>query len=100
MLYAFWRLFAPDLFEYFAALILLGCGFGAGAVLGFMATIYVSGERVYITFYFILLFVMLLCIWKQREKIEKLYRTVAGKMAVTWIALLCLVNIGFIFLSC
>ena len=100
MLYAFWRLFAPDLFEYFATLILLGCGFGAGAVLGFMATIYVSGERVYITFYFILLFVMLLCIWKQREKIEKLYRTVAGKMAVTWIALLCLVNIGFIFLSC
>ena len=100
MLYAFYCLFGEKIEEYLAVLILLGCGFGAGAILGFMATIYVSGERVYITLYFILLFVMLLAIYRQKEALqEKLQKTV-GKLAVAWVALLCLVNVGFIFLSC
>ncbi len=57
MIYALYQLFGEDLYEYVCVLILLGCGFGAGMVLGFMATIYVSGERVYAPLYAILLFV-------------------------------------------
>ena len=46
---------------------MVGCGFGAGMVLGFMATIYVSGERVYAPLYGILLAVTLSGICRQRS---------------------------------
>lgn len=44
MIYALYQLFGDDLFTFISVLLLVGCGFGAGMVLGFMATIYVSGE--------------------------------------------------------
>lgn len=100
MIYGFYCLFGEKIGEFLAVLILLGCGFGAGAILGFMATIYVSGERVYITLYFILMFVMLLAIYRQRGTVWQRLKQTSGKLAVTWVALLCLVNVGFIFLSC
>lgn len=100
MLYGFYCLFGEKTGEYLAVLVLLGCGFGAGAVLGFMATIYVSGERVYITLYFILLFVMLLAIYRQRKPVCQRLEKTGGKLAATWVALMCLVNVGFVFLSC
>lgn len=99
ILYAIYQLLGESLLEYIYSLILLGCGFGTGMILGFMATIYVSGERVYITLYFALLFVTLFCIYKMREKIAKKMRTTGGKLFVTMLALLCLVNIGFVALS-
>ena len=43
MVYALYQLFGDDLFAFISVLLLVGCGFGAGMVLGFMATIYVSG---------------------------------------------------------
>ena len=86
--------------EYIGILLLLGMGFGAGMVLGFMATIYVSGERVYITLYFILLFVTMLCIYRQRALIGEKIKQTGGKLFVSFLALLCLINIGFIALSC
>lgn len=100
MLYGFYCLFGEKTGEFLAVLVLLGCGFGAGAVLGFMATIYVSGERVYITLYFILLFVMLLALYRQRETVCRKLEKTSGKLAVTWVILMCLVNVGFVFLSC
>lgn len=100
MLLALYWLLGEQTIAYVYALLMLGCGFGAGMVLGFMATIYVSGERVYITLYFILLFVTMLCIDRMKEQIgEKLGQT-GGKLAVTLLALVCLVNIGFVALSC
>ena len=86
--------------EYIYALLMLGCGFGAGMILGFMATIYVSGERVYITLYFILLFVTMFCIYRMADAVEEKLKQTGGKLAVTLLALICLINIGFVTLSC
>lgn len=99
MMYALYQLFGDDLFTFFSTLILLGCGFGAGMVLGFMATIYVSGERVYAPLYAILLFVTLLAVYRQRETVQIKLRETAGKLAVTVVVLLCFVNVFFITLS-
>lgn len=100
MVYALYWLFGERLGEYLSILALLGCGFGAGVILGFMATIYVSGERVYIALYFSLFFVMLFALYRQRETILEKGKGTLGKLAATWAALLCLVNVGFVFLSC
>ena len=62
-----YQLFGDDLFAFISVLLLVGCGFGAGMVLGFMATIYVSGERVYAPLYGILLAVTLSGICRQRS---------------------------------
>lgn len=67
MVYALYQLFGDDLFTFISVLLLVGCGFGAGMVLGFMATIYVSGERVYAPLYGILLAVTLSGICRQRS---------------------------------
>ena len=67
MVYALYQLFGDDLFAFISVLLLVGCGFGAGMVLGFMATIYVSGERVYAPLYGILLAVTLSGICRQRS---------------------------------
>ena len=67
MVYALYQLFGDDLFAFISVLLLVGCGFGAGMVLGFMATIYVSGERVYAPLYGILLAVTLFGICRQRS---------------------------------
>lgn len=99
MLYALWQLFGESVEEYICLLVLLGLGFGAGAVLGFMATIYVSGERVYAPLYGILLLVTMFAVWKQRETVEDRLRTTAGKLVVTLLGLLCFVNVFFITLS-
>ena len=69
-------------------------------ILGFMATIYVSGERVYITLYFILLFVTMFCIYRMADAVEEKLKQTGGKLAVTLLALICLINIGFVTLSC
>ncbi len=99
MIYALFQLFGDDLFTFFSSLILLGCGFGAGMVLGFMATIYVSGERVYAPLYAILLLVTLHAVYRQREAVLVKLKETAGKMAVTVVTLMCLVNVFFITLS-
>lgn len=99
MIYALFQLFGDELFAFFSTLILLGCGFGAGMVLGFMATIYVSGERVYAPLYAILLFVTLLAVYRQREAVQTKLKETAGKLAVTVVALMCFVNVFFITLS-
>lgn len=99
MIYALFQLFGENLYEYICVLILLGCGFGAGMVLGFMATIYVSGERVYAPLYSILLLVTLFAVYKQRENVEKKIQQSSGKLAITVPVLLCLINVFFITLS-
>lgn len=99
MIYAIFQLFGEDLFTFFSVLILLGCGFGASMVLGFMATIYVSGERVYAPLYSILLLVTLLAIFRQREAVGERMKQTSGKMVATVLALMCFVNVFFITLS-
>jgi len=99
MIYALYQLFGEDLFAFVSVLILLGCGFGAGMVLGFMATIYVSGERVYAPLYAILLLVTLFAVYRQREAVRKCIRQTSGKLVLTILGLLCLVNVFFITLS-
>lgn len=99
MLYALYQLLGINVLEYIYALILLGCGFGAGMVLGFMATIYVSGERVYAPLYGILLFVTLHCIDRMRDTVEECVKRTGGKLFVTLLAVTCLTNILFIALS-
>lgn len=99
MLYALYQLLGKELREYISVIILLGCGFGAGMVLGFMATIYVSGERVYAPLYSILLTVTLLCICKMREIVEEKIKQTGGKLVVTLLAVVCLTNILFVTLS-
>lgn len=99
MIYALYQIFGENLTQYFFALILLGCGFGAGMVLGFMATIYVSGERVYAPLYAILILVTLAGISKQKSAVEVRLATAGGKLAVTVLTILCLVNVLFVTLS-
>ncbi len=99
MLYALYQLFGEQPLTYIFVLILLGCGFGAGMVLGFMATIYVSGERVYAPLYAILLLVTMLAVYRQRETVKEGMRQTGGKLLVTVLGLICLVNVFFITLS-
>lgn len=99
MIYALYQLFGENLYEYICLLILLGCGFGAGMILGFMATIYVSGERVYAPLYGILMMVTLLAVNRQKEVVAEKLKTAGGKLAVSGVALCCLVNVLFITLS-
>ncbi len=87
------------MYEYVCILILLGCGFGAGMVLGFMATIYVSGERVYAPLYAILLFVTLLAVYRQKGVVQEKLKTAAGKLLATFVAVSCCINVLFITLS-
>lgn len=100
MIYALWEILGENPLEYVYSLLIIGCGFGAGMVLGFMATIYVSGERVYITLYFTLLFVTMFCIYRMTETVRQKLKQTGGKLAVTVLALVCLVNVGFVLLSC
>ncbi len=99
MIYALYQLFGENLYEYGCVLILLGCGFGAGMVLGFMATIYVSGERVYAPLYAILLFVTLLAVYRQKGVVQEKLKTAAGKLLATFVAVSCCINVLFITLS-
>ena len=99
MIYASYQMFGDNLYEYICVLLLLGCGFGAGMVLGFMATIYVSGERVYAPLYASLLFVTLLGIYRQRDAVLQKLKTTAGKFTLVLVALSCCVNVLFITLS-
>lgn len=99
MIYALYQLFGENLYEYICLLILLGCGFGAGMILGFMATIYVSGERVYAPLYGILMMVTLLAVNRQKETVSEELKTAGGKFAVSGVSLCCLVNVLFITLS-
>lgn len=99
MLYTLYLLFGDDLFMYVCILILLGLGFGAGMVLGFMATIYVSGERVYAPLYFILLLVTVFAVSRMSAQVQEKIKQTSGKLVLTILALLVLVNVGFITLS-
>lgn len=94
----FWLM--EDMQEYISAVLLLGCGFAAGLVIGFTATIYVSGDRVYITLYFILLFISVYCIRKMEKELRDKLSGTAVKLTVTAVTLVCLVNVGYIWLSC
>lgn len=99
MIYALYQLFEENIYEYMCVLILLGCGFGAGMVLGFMATIYVSGERVYAPLYATLLFVTLLAIYRQRKMVLEKLKTVSGKLVTVFVVFSCCINVLFIALS-
>ncbi len=99
MIYALFQLFGEDLVQFFYVLILLGLGFGAGMILGFVATIYVSGERVYAPLYAILLSVTLYAVKKMTPRAEEKLHKTAGWLVMTLLALVCLVNVGFIALS-
>ena len=68
-------------------------------VLGFMATIYVSGERVYAPLYAILLFVTLLAVYRQKGVVQEKLKTAAGKLLATFVAVSCCINVLFITLS-
>lgn len=94
----FWLM--EDMQEYISAVLLLGCGFAAGLVIGFTATIYVSGDRVYITLYFILLFISVYCVRKMEKELRDKLSGTAVKLTVTAVTLVCLVNVGYIWLSC
>lgn len=94
----FWLL--ENMQEYISAVLLLGCGFAAGLVIGFTATIYVSGDRVYITLYFILLFISVYCIRKMEKELRDKLSGTAIRLTVTAVTLVCLVNVGYIWLSC
>lgn len=99
VLYALYCLLKDDLFVWLCALLLLGCGFAAGLVIGFTATIYVSGDRVYITLYFILLYLLLYVIRKLEAEVSRRIAGTAGRLCVTAVALVLLVNVGYIWLS-
>lgn len=99
MIYALYVMLGEDMFLYICALLMAGCGFGAGMVIGFMATIYVSGERVYAPLYFILILITIICIRTMGDKVWEKVRQTGGKLVLTVLAILCLVNIGFITLS-
>ncbi len=99
LLYAFYQLFADHMLTYLYVLVLLGCGFGAGAVLGFMATIYVSGERVYAALYVILMLAALYAVRRQQGVLRDKCRGVGGRLLLTFFALLCLANVLFETLS-
>lgn len=99
MIYALYQLFGENTAEFFCVLILLGLGFGAGMILGFMATIYVSGERVYAPLYAILLSVTLYAVKKMPPQAKEKLGGTAGWLLVTLLALICFVNVGFIALS-
>ena len=99
MIYALYQLFGDDLFTFISVLLLVGCGFGAGMVLGFMATIYVSGERVYAPLYGILLAVTLFGICRQRN-VWKEPAAVSSAVFLTALTVVCCaVNVLFIVLS-
>lgn len=99
VIFALYQIFGEDRLIFWYLLILLGCGFGSGAVIGFMATIYVSGERVYAAFYVILMLTAIAGIGKMEQEIQEKLKSVAGKLFVTFLGLLCLVNVGFLILS-
>lgn len=99
LIYALYQLLGENLLEFFYALILLGCGFGAGMVLGFMATIYVSGERVYAPLYSIFIAVTMFCVYRMRETVPENLKQTGGKLVVTLLAVLCLTNVLFVTLS-
>lgn len=99
MVYALYQLFGDDLFTFISVLLLVGCCFGAGMVLGFMATIYVSGERVYAPLYGILLAVTLFGICRQRN-VWKEPAAVSSAVFLTALTVVCCaVNVLFIVLS-
>lgn len=100
ILYTLYVLLGENLMEYIYGILLLGCGFAAGVVIGFTATIYVSGDRVYITLYFALLFLCLYCIKKMAVQIMEMLRGAVGRLFVTGIGLICMINVGYIWLSC
>lgn len=99
MIYALYQLLGENLLEFFYALILLGCGFGAGMILGFMATIYVSGERVYAPLYSIFFVVTMFCVYRMRDVVSEKLKQTGGKLVVTLLAVLCLTNVLFVALS-
>jgi hypothetical protein len=99
MVYGYYQILGENRHIYLFTLIFLGCGFGAGVVLGFVATIYVSGERVYMLLYAALLFVSLYCICSMRDVVQEKLRQASGKLLFGFFGLLCLINVGFIALS-
>ena len=99
MIFALYQLFGEQMAEFLAILIMLGLGFGAGMVLGFMATIYVSGERVYAPLYAILLVVTIYAIRKMKEPVEARLKQTDGKLLATLLAVLCVTNVLFVGLS-
>ena len=94
-----YQLFGDDLFAFISVLLLVGCGFGAGMVLGFMATIYVSGERVYAPLYGILLAVTLFGICRQRSVWKEPAAVPSAVFLTALTAVCCAVNVLFIVLS-
>ncbi len=99
MVYALCQLFWEEPFSLVCVLLLLGCGFGAAMILGFMATIYVSGERAYAPLYMSLLAVTLYALHRQRDALGRMAETDGGRLFLTPFAVLCLTNILFIGLS-
>lgn len=99
MVYALYQLFGDDLFTFISVLLLVGCGFGAGMVLGFMATIYVSGERVYAPLYGILLAVTLFGICRQRSVWKEPAAVPSAVFLTALTVVCCAVNVLFIVLS-
>ena len=99
MIFALYQLFGEQMAEFLAILIMLGLGFGAGMVLGFMATIYVSGERVYAPLYAILLVVTIYAVRKMKEPVEARLKQTDGKLLATLLAVLCMTNVLFVGLS-
>ncbi len=99
VIYALYQIFGSDRQLFFFLLVMFGCGFGAGAVLGFMATIYVSGERVYAALYTVLILSAVTGIEKTSSLIPGRVNPVCVKLTAAFFALLCTVNVCFLFLS-
>lgn len=68
-IYACYQLIGEEKICYWGSLGLIGVSYASAVVLGFSPTLYVSAERVFIFFYFSMIFVCYLCVSKTSKHI-------------------------------
>lgn len=100
ILYALFQLLSDRLETYIYTVLLLGCGLASGVIMGFSPTIYASADRPYIYLYFILIFVCLAQIKRQRLRIKNMVHHTLCRLAATVLFLFVLVNISDVLWLC
>jgi hypothetical protein len=69
MIYAIYQLAGEQIWDDFIyLLIIVGVGFAVSVVVGLSASMYVSGNRVFMCLYFSLIYVCMYCVTKNRDK--------------------------------
>jgi hypothetical protein len=94
VLFAVYQLINDQFWEEFMyQLVILGAGFAVAVVVGFSASMYVSGDRIFICFYFTLIYVCIRCVCKNRDVIvfPRDIRIIGRVIAALWV----LVNISY-----